>query len=311
MKTNRRSLPKTLLEAIRYFSDLDVATQFVADLRWPNGFICPECGKKEFSYLTTRRLWKCKGCKKQTSVKKGTIFEDSPIGLDKWLPAIWLIVNAKNGISSHELGRSLGIHQESAWFVLHRIRLAMQTGTFEKLSGEIEADETFVGGLARNMHKKDRTRKVHGKPVENKTPVLGLMQREPRQVVARVLPDVTGPSIHPQVRKHVAAGSSLYTDSNRSYLGLRNEYQHDIIDHAAGYVRGRISTNGMENFFSLLKRGLHGTYISVEPKHLGAYVDEQVYRFNARKKDDADRFAQVLGRAEGRRLTYKELTAKS
>jgi transposase-like protein len=154
--------PSNLLEAIRYFSDLDVATDFVAKLRWPDGPVCPKCGCVEYSYLTTRRLWKCKACKKQYSVKLGTIFEDSPLGLDKWLPAVWLTANSKNGISSHELGRSLGITQKSAWFMLHRIRLAMQTGTFEKLNGEIEVDETFVGGRSENMHKKVRDRKITG-----------------------------------------------------------------------------------------------------------------------------------------------------
>jgi transposase-like protein len=144
--------PTTLIEAIRYFSDLDVATEFVASLRWADGWACPNCGEREHSYLTTRRLWKCKACKKQTSVKVGTIFEDSPMWLDKWLPAVWLIANSKNGVSSHELARALGITQKSAWFMLHRIRLAMQCGSFDKFDGTVEADETYVGGLAKNMH---------------------------------------------------------------------------------------------------------------------------------------------------------------
>lgn len=311
MKSTRKRLPTTLLEAVRHFSDLDVATEFVARLRWPDGFECPACRAKEYSYLTTRRLWKCKACKKQTSVKVGTIFEDSPLGLDKWLPAMWLLVNCKNGISSHELGRALGVHQESAWFMLHRIRLAMQSKTFAKLSGEVEADETYVGGIAGNMHKKRRTREVQGKPVANKTPVLALVQREPREVVAQALPAPTGSAIHPIVRKNVETGSSLYTDSHKSYGGLKWDYEHSIIDHAVGYVQGRVSTNSAENFFSCLKRCLHGTYIAVQPKHLGRYVDEQVYRFNARTLDDLGRLAEVLGNVPGRRLTYRELTAKA
>lgn len=287
-----------------------MATDFVARLRWPEGFVCPKCDLKEYSYISTRRLWKCKACKKQTSVKVGTIFEDSPLGLDKWLPAMWLLVNCKNGISSHELARDLGIHQESAWFMLHRIRLAMQSKTFAKLSGEVEADETYWGGIASNMHKKRRTRVVQGKPVANKTPVLGLIQRDTKEVVAHVLPAPTGDAIHPIVRKNVEAGSSLYTDSHKSYGGLKRDYEHSIIDHAHGYVRGRVSTNSIENFFSCLKRSLHGTYISVQPDHLGRYVDEQVYRFNARSIDDFGRLSEVLGNVAGRRLTYEELTGK-
>src|SRR5438093_3698644 len=172
-----KALPTSLVEAIRYFSALDVCTDFVAKLRWPNGPVCPRCGGVEYSYLTTRRLWKCKACKKQFSVKVGTIFEDSPLGLDKWLPAIWLAANSKNGISSHELGRALGTTQKSAWFMLHRIRLAMQTGTFNKFSGEVEVDETFIGGRARNMHARVRRQKITGTGGINKTAVLGMIER--------------------------------------------------------------------------------------------------------------------------------------
>src|SRR5690349_2714167 len=173
---SEKRLPTTLLQAIRYFSDVEVATQFVADLRWPNGPVCPNCGGVEHSYLSTRRLWKCKECKKQFSVKVGTIFEDSALGLDKWLPAIWLVANSKNGISSHELARSLGTTQKSAWFMLHRIRLAMQTGTFNKLSGEVEADETFIGGLAKFQH--ERKRKHIGTGGVGKAAVMGLLERD-------------------------------------------------------------------------------------------------------------------------------------
>src|SRR5271154_7092901 len=187
-----KKLPTSLLEAITYFSDLDVATEFVAKLRWPDGPFCPECGCTEYSYLTTRRLWKCKGCKKQYSVKVGTIFEDSPLPLTKWLPAVWLIANSKNGISSHELARALGVTQKSAWFMLHRIRLAMKTGSFLKLSGEVEADETYIGGKARNMHAAERKRKgiLQGRSSGNKATVLGMRQRD-GDVVATVIPSAT------------------------------------------------------------------------------------------------------------------------
>jgi transposase-like protein len=200
-KTKR--LPTTLLEAIRYFLDLDVCIEFVAKLRWPSGPVCPRCGCVEHSYLTTRRLWKCKGCKKQYSVKVGTIFEDSALGLDKWLPAIWLIANSKNGISSHELGRALGTTQKSAWFMLHRIRLAMQTGSFDKLDGEVEVDETFIGGKARNMHEDVHKRRITGTGGKDKSVVMGIRQRD-GEIRASVVPDNRRPTLHEQITTHVA-----------------------------------------------------------------------------------------------------------
>jgi transposase-like protein len=210
MSTAKR-LPTTLLEAVRYFSDLDVATEFVAKLRWPKGPVCPRCGGTNYSYLTTRRVWKCKACKKQYSVKVGTIFEDSPLGLDKWLPSIWLIANSKNGISSHELGRALGITQKSAWFLLHRVRLAMQTGTFDKLDGTVEIDETFIGGKARNMHKRAREWKITARGPKDKTAVLGMMERG-GHVRTEVVPNVRRRTLQPRVRDAVKAGATVYTD---------------------------------------------------------------------------------------------------
>jgi transposase-like protein len=307
-----KAKPSSLIEAIRYFSDLDVATEFVANLRWPDGPVCPRCGSTEYSYLTTRRVWKCKGCKKQYSVKLGTIFEDSPLGLDKWLPAVWLIANSKNGISSHELGRALGITQKSAWFMLHRIRLAMQTGTFMKLSGEVEVDETFIGGKARNMHEADRKRKIKSRGRDmsgNKTAVLGMRSRD-GQVRAEVLPDIKRRTIQPMVRRTVAPGSAIYTDAFMSYEGLNDEFAHLVIDHAESYVEGRVHTNGIENFWSLLKRGLHGTYVSVEPFHLFRYLDERVFTYNHRKFSDRTRFTMLLEAISGRRLTWAELVGE-
>jgi transposase-like protein len=306
---SRKPLPTTLLEAISHFSDLDVATDFLAQLRWPDGPVCPSCEGREHSYLSTRRLWKCKGCKKQFSVKLGTIFEDSPLGLDKWLPAVWLIANSKNGISSHELGRALGTTQKSAWFMLHRIRLAMQTGTFSKLSGEVEVDETFIGGKARNMHQKDKARKATGSGIDNKTSVLGMIQRD-GTVEARVVPNTKRTTIEPKVYERIERGSTIYTDAFRTYRGLGRDYNHRVIDHAIQYVDGQVHTNRMENFWSLLKRGLHGTYISVEPFHLFRYLDERVFTFNQRELDDLGRFQAVLHRIADRRLTYAQVTGK-
>jgi transposase-like protein len=302
--------PTNLLEAIRHFSDLDVSTEFVAKLRWPNGPVCPRCGGVEHSYLTTRRLWKCKECKKQYSVKLGTIFEDSPLGLDKWLPAVWLTANSKNGISSHELARSLGITQKSAWFMLHRIRLAMQTGTFNKLSGQVEVDETYIGGKARNMHKHVKARKITGTGGKDKTVVAGALQRN-GEVRAEVLPDKNRPTLQGHVKKHVAEGAALYTDLHQGYRGLDAIYGHETVDHAHEYVDGQVHVNGMENFWSLLKRGLHGTYVSVAPFHLFRYLDERVFAFNLRDHSDYGRFEAVLRAVSGRRLTLAELTAKA
>jgi transposase-like protein len=303
--------PTNLLEAIRYFADLDVATKFVADLRWPSGPVCPRCGAMEYSYLTTRRVWKCKACKKQYSVKLGTIFEDSPLGLDKWLPAVWLVANSKNGISSHELGRSLGVTQKSAWFMLHRIRLAMKTGSLLALSGEVEADETYIGGKARNMHAADRKRKgiTQGKSASAKTAIFGMRERG-GNVVASVIPDASSRAIHPETHHTVRRGSTLYTDAWQAYKGLGRDFEHKVIDHAEHYVDGRVHTNGIENFWALLKRGLHGTYVSVEPFHLFRYLDERVFTFNLRNDSDYGRFEAILSATNGRRLTFAEVTGR-
>lgn len=301
--------PTSLIGAIRYFSDLDICTDFVAKLRWPNGPVCPRCGCVEYSYLTTRRLWKCKACKKQYSVKLGTIFEDSALGLDKWLPAVWLIANSKNGISSHELARSLGTTQKSAWFMLHRIRLAMQTGSFDKLDGTIEVDETFIGGKARNMHKNIRKRKITSPGVADKSVVVGALQRG-GAVRAEVTPDRRRTTLHAHVRKHVAEGAAVYTDLHHAYRGLAADFGHETVDHAVSYVDGQVHTNGIENFWSLLKRGLHGTYISVEPFHLFRYLDERVFTYNLRDLTDYGRFEAVLRAVSGRRLTYAEVTGQ-
>ncbi len=304
---SKNAKPTNLLEAVCYFSDLDVSTKFVADLRWPNGPVCPRCGSVEYSYLTTRRVWKCKGCKKQYSVKLGTIFEDSPLGLDKWLPAVWLIANSKNGISLHELGRALGTTQKSAWFMLHRIRLAMQTGTFNKLDGAVEVDETFIGGKARNMHKDVRARKITGTGGKDKTVVLGVRQRD-GEMRAAVAANRKRDTLHSYVGEHVELGTAVYTDALESYSGLSGDFEHATVDHAERYVDGQVHTNGVENFWSLLKRGLHGTYVSVEPFHLFRYLDERVFTYNLRERGDYSRFEAVVRAVTGRRLTWAEVT---
>ncbi len=277
-------------------------------MRWTDGnAVCPNCEKTETSFLSTRRIWKCKACKKQFSVKVGTIFEDSALGLDKWLIAIWLIANAKNGISSYELHRAIGITQKSAWHVLHRIRFAMQTGSFEKFSGEVEVDETFIGGKAKNMHKDKREKLIQGRGSVGKTAVMGLLERKGR-VVAKVIERIDRETLHNEVKANVEKDSNLFTDEWRSYRGLDEQYIHAVINHSIEYVRGNVHTNGIENFWALLKRTIKGTYVSVEPFHLSRYLAEQTFRFNERKGKDKDRFIKTLENVSGKRLTYDELT---
>lgn len=299
--------PQTLQQAIVYFANKDVAHQYLVDLRWPDGVVCPHCKGLEHSYTTTRKIWRCKSCKKQFSVKVGTVFEDSPIGLDKWLSAVWMIANAKNGISSLEIHRALGVTQKTAWFILHRIRAAMQSGSLEKFSGEVEVDETYVGGKVKNMHKiKVEQREKQGRGSVNKSIVVGLLERN-GQVKTRVVKRATKRALQNFVRENVVNGANVYSDEFTAYQGLNPEYVHQVIEHAIQYVNGNIHTNGIEKFWSLFKRTLRGTYVNCDPSHLFRYLDEQSFRFNNRKTNDANRFATVLEMVAGKRLTYAKL----
>jgi transposase-like protein len=309
------SEPKTLQQAIQYFADPDNCLSYLIARRWKDGVVCPTCESKNVSFVASRRVWQCKTRhpKAQFSIKVGTIFEDSPIGLDKWLTAMWMVANCKNGISSWEVSRSLGVTQKSAWFMLQRIRLAMQGKNSGKLGGpgsEVEVDETFIGGKARNMHRSKRARVITGTGGKDKTVVMGMMERG-GNVRAVVVDNRRRSELQKQVREHVEAGAALYSDELKSYEGLSAEYEHAVINHAVEYVNGNIHTNGMENFWSLLKRGLHGTYVSVEPFHLFRYIDEQAFRYNNRKNmTDADRFNLAVSQIVGKRLTYAEVTGK-
>jgi hypothetical protein len=309
----KQETPKTLQQAILYFSNLDNCREYLAARRWPNGVICPTCGRKDVTFLATQDKWQCKSAHKrrQFSVKVGTIFEDSPLTLDKWLTAVWMVTNCKNGVSSYEIHRAIGVTQKSAWFMLHRIRLAMQTGSFEqKMSGQVEADETYIGGLARFMHRDVRDRRITGTGGSGKVAVMGLLERDGK-VRAKVIGDASQMTLHAEVFGNVERGAELFTDGWKGYSGLHQYYVHQVIDHAEKYVDGQIHTNSIENFWSLLKRGLKGTYVSVEPFHLFRYLDEQTFRFNARHGKDADRFHAITGQVAGKRLTYKELTGKT
>ncbi len=315
--------PKTLQEAIQYFSDEQVCVEAFARVRWPDGKpVCPACGHTESYYLAKQRRYKCKECWKQYTVKMGTLLEDSPIPLTKWLPALWMIVNCKNGISSYELGKSLGITQKSAWFVLHRLRTALRSGggfgAKHKLggdSGAVEVDETWIGGKAKNMHR-SRAKK-YAQTNFGKTIVMGMLDRDLRQVRAKIVPDVKRETLQAEVMREVKHGSRVFTDEWTGYDYLHSRFVHDFVKHTERYVDGQVHTNGIENFWSLLKRTLGGTYVAVEPYHLSKYINEQVFRFNHRggkKKEnritDAQRFALALSQVAGKRLTYAELTGK-
>jgi ISXO2-like transposase domain/Transposase zinc-ribbon domain len=305
--------PETLLEAVQYFSNPESALQYFVKVRWPKGVACPHCGSKDVTFLANARVWKCKTVhpRQKFSAKVGTIFEDSPIGLDKWLPAMWLAANCKNGISSYELHRALGVTQKTAWFMLQRIRLAMQNGSIEKMKGRVEADETFIGGLARNMHK---SKKKHlGTGGAGKVAVMGLLERnapdKSSRVRCKIVSNVRRGALDPTVRQNVEVGSEVITDAFPSYNSLSDAYVHQVIDHAECYAKDHVHTNGLENFWSLLKRGIKGTYVSVEPFHLFRYLDEQAFRFNERKDDDQGRFVKALQGVVGKGLKYAKLIA--
>ena len=319
-----------LQDAIKHFSEPANVLAYMTRLRWPDGVVtCPTCGREDAPFLKNQNKWQCKSVhpKRQFSAKVGTIFEDSPIPMDKWLVAVWMLSDCRNGVSSYELARAIGVTQKSAWFMLHRIRKAMQTGSISKLGGgggEVESDETFVGGKTRNMHKTRRMkiRAAAGVPVypcespyAGKTAVIGILDRDARTIRAQVLPNMKRETLQNQILNNVEHGAKLYTDSAIGYDKLADRYAHEVVNHTTEYVRGRVHTNGLENFWSLLKRSLHGTYVAVEPFHLDRYVDEQVFRFNNRgskehKVSDFARFTRAMSQVAGKRLTFAEVTGK-
>lgn len=322
MKSGDAMKIETLRDAITYFADPVHCREYLVGLRWPNGVECPKCGSKDVLFLEKYNRWHCraKHPAPQFTLKTGTVMEDSPIGLEMWLPAFWLLANCKNGISSYELHRALGVTQKTAWFMLQRIRLAMETQAAGKIDGDggpIEIDETFIGGRYQNMHRSRRMKLPNGlKADKGKAVVMGMLERDVRRVRARVIPDVTRETLQNEILNQIEKKSTVYTDGATGYDRLRTqEFIHETVNHVEEYVRGQVHTQGIENFWSLLKRGLKGTYVAVEPFHLDRYVTEQVFRYNNRTtKDnplnDADRFMLAVSQMQGKRLTYAELTGK-
>jgi transposase-like protein len=310
-------VPKTLTEAIVFYSDDQNCLDFIVKMRWPNGICCPRCGDMNVTLVErktrqqSRTIWMCNGCRKQFSAKVGTIFEDSPLPLAKWLAAMWLLTGAKNGISSCEASRALGVTQKTAWFMLHRIREAISLGSIEKFRGPVESDETFIGGLEKNKHSDKKLRA--GRGGVGKTVVMGVLERgsETRKsrVRAKIIADTSRATLHGEIRETVEQFATVYTDAWRGYNGLSEEFIHDFVDHTVMYAIGQIHTNGIENFWSLLKRMLKGTYVAVEPYHLKRYIDELVFRFDHRDGTDSDRFVTAVSMIAGKRLDYKTLTS--
>ena len=308
MKPNTK-VPGTLIEVVTYFADERRAFDCVVAHRWAEGVKCPRCGSDRIKFMEARLKWQCNGCRRQFTAKTGSIFEDSPLPFSKWIPALWLIVNAKNGISSYEVHRALGVTQKTAWFMLHRLRLALNNGSLEKLCDEVEVDETYIGGKARNMHKHVKERKITGTGGKDKTVVMGMIERG-GDVKTHIIVRPNKKTLQNLIAEAILPGSIVYSDALKSYDGLSMFFHHKVIDHAVSYVDGNVHTNSMENYWSLLKRTLKGTYVSVEPFHLFRYLDEQSFRFNERKGNDADRFGLALSKVSGKRVTYKELTGK-
>ncbi|HVU46909.1 MAG TPA: IS1595 family transposase [Terracidiphilus sp.] len=310
---------------MKFYSNPDNCRQHMIEVRWADGNVrCPTCNSEKVTFLEAANLYKCYGRhpRQKFSLKVGTVFEDSPIGLDKWLPVVWLLANAKNGISSYEIAWSIGVTQKTAWFMLHRIRKAMASRCFGKIGGPgggpVEVDETFIGPKPQKMHRDRRLKRqtaLHGDG-SDKTVVMGMLDRDSRQVRAKVVPNVKRETLQTAILLEIEKGSTVYTDGCSSYDDLAaREYIHETVNHVEEYVRGEVHTQSIDNFWSLLKRGLTGTYVAVEPFHLDRYVTEQVFRYNNRAtKDnplnDGDRFMLALSQIAGKRLTYAELTGK-
>jgi transposase-like protein len=300
--------PATLVQAVRHF-DADTAYAYVESIKAPNGHACPKCGSVNVGTIKGRRLWQCreKGCRKQFSLTAGTIMEGTHLRLEDWCVAVWMIISCRNGVSSCEIARTIGCKQQSAWHLLHRVRHILKAEHAGQLCGEVESDETFVGGLAKYMHA-DKRAEIKWNPRFGKAVVHALFERHSGDVRAQVIPGAVRKHLRPAVEANVEPGSRLYTDAAWAYRFAHEQYIHQWVNHMERYVEGSVHTNSLENYFSCLRRSIKGTYVAVEPEHLEAYVDEQSYRFNVRHESEWERFDGAMRMIVGKRLTYKVLT---
>lgn len=314
----KTTTPQSLLEAINYFSDDAKCVAFLERFLWEDGKPhCPKCGSDNVSKLNFRPAYRCRenGCKKSFSLKSVSIMNHSPLPITKWVPAIWFVINHKNGVSSCEVARALKITQKAAWHLCHRIRKVVSNGSFTKMTGVIEVDETFIGGKEKFKHgMKDKSlaqwkkaQQKHG----GKTVVMGMVERG-GEFRGKVVDSTRRVSLEPEVRANVAEGSTIYTDSLKSYQRLNDVYNHGWVDHSNNqYVKGEAHTNTMENFWSCFKRSIKGTYIQIASFHTDRYLDEQSFRYNYRKLNDAQRFEIAVGKIFGKKLPYSVLTGKT
>ncbi len=297
-----------LMSLLSYFKDEQICREYLETIRWNGQITCPykECAHEKVFKYSNGKVYKCSKCKRQFSVRVGTIFEDSKISLQKWFAAIYLVTAHKKGISSLQLHRDLGITQKTAWFMLHRIRHTFGLKTNEKLVGVCEADETFIGGQEKNKHKSKRTEGTQGRSVKTKSAVAGVVQRG-GELRAQKVADTTGYNLRHFVYQNVSFGSQLHTDEWWGYKGLSQAFKHNFVKHNEGqYVNGDSHTNTLEGFWSLLKRGVVGIYHSMSNKHLQQYLDEFVFRYNTRNHSESFRFDTMLNNINTH-LTYEQL----